>query len=581
MAKYSRNFIANYMAGSVQKIPDDVVVICGEKKLTWKELDDRSSRLAQALISMGVKKDDKVLLMMHNRPEFIESNYAIQKCGAIPVPVNYRFTAHEIEFQADNSDSVAFILEDLWLDPVQKARPALNKIKSYICAGKCPPDMMPYEKAMSDNPAKNPDVPTGEDDVCVICYTGGTTGFPKGVMLTYGAHVDMLRAVALRAVQHIADMPPAASVIENLEKTETMPGAGMILKLMNSTVIRRFVTSKVNIALLDVVLKKVFKSPKRPKRMLENRMGVFFPSFPLFHDASYQLLIHMPVAGNMILMMPGGVTFDPEKVLKMIEREKPVMMCNVPTGWKMLIEYPDFRKYNVKSVFLCVSGGGLFPADVKKKTLEAFRGALMVDMLGQTEMTPVIAFRIDASPDTVEERNVGKPMVETRVIGEDGKDLPQGKIGEILYKSSTMMKGYYGDKEKTEETIKDGWLYSGDLGYIDDNGEIRVVERKKECIITGGEKVFPLEVEQVISTHPDVQEVCVIGIPDAKWGKSIRAVVQTVGNKKLDASEIIATCEGRLAGYKKPRSVVFVKEFPVSPIGKMLREKVRELYGKA
>jgi acyl-CoA synthetase (AMP-forming)/AMP-acid ligase II len=203
---------------------------------------------------------------------------------------------------------------------------------------------------------------------------------------------------------------------------------------------------------------------------------------------------------------------------------------------------------------------------------------MIVDVFGQTEMTPATSFRVDIEEDKIQDRSVGRSIVDVRVVDENGNDLPPGEVGEILYRSSTVMKGYYKDEEKTREVMQDGWFKSGDLGFLDENGEIRVADRKKECINTGGEKVFPLEVEEVIAMHPKVEDVCVIGVPDEEWGSTVRAVIQLKGVEEVDPKEIIDFCRGELAGYKIPRSVSFVEELPRSPVGKMLREKVREKY---
>jgi acyl-CoA synthetase (AMP-forming)/AMP-acid ligase II len=195
-------------------------------------------------------------------------------------------------------------------------------------------------------------------------------------------------------------------------------------------------------------------------------------------------------------------------------------------------------------------------------------------------MTPVTAIRVDMEEDTIQNRSVGKSIVDVRVVDGNGKDLPQGEVGEILYRSNTVMKGYYRDDEKTREVMEDGWFRSGDLGYLDGDGEIRVADRKKECINTGGEKVFPLEVEEVLAKHAVVDDVCVIGVPDEEWGTSVRAVIQLKKGKEAEPKELLDFCRIELAGYKIPRSVVFVDELPRSPVGKMLREKVREVYGQ-
>jgi acyl-CoA synthetase (AMP-forming)/AMP-acid ligase II len=182
--------------------------------------------------------------------------------------------------------------------------------------------------------------------------------------------------------------------------------------------------------------------------------------------------------------------------------------------------------------------------------------------------------------ERLQHRSVGRSIVDVRVVDESGRDLPPGEVGEILYRSSTVMKGYYKDDEKTREVMQDGWFRSGDLGFLDENGEIRVADRKKECINTGGEKVYPLEVEEVLIRHPKVDDVCVIGVPDEEWGTSVRAVIQLRKGELAEPKELLDFCRAELAGYKIPRSVRFVDELPRSPVGKMLREKVREAYGQ-
>ena len=254
-------------------------------------------------------------------------------------------------------------------------------------------------------------------------------------------------------------------------------------------------------------------------------------------------------------------------------------MANVPTGWQKIVSFPQALQYDRSSIEMAVTGGGSCPASLKKQILELFPRTVVVDAFGQTEMTPVTAFRIDADAERVEDRSVGKAIVEAKIVDEQGHAVPHGEIGEILYRSNTVMKGYYKDEEKTREVLEDGWFRSGDLGYFDDNSEIRTVDRKQECINTGGEKVFPLEVEEIIREHPKVDDVSVIGIPDPQWGSSIRAVVVLKDGATAAAEEIIDFCRGQMAGYKMPRSVVFVNEIPRSPVGKMLRQQVKALYG--
>jgi acyl-CoA synthetase (AMP-forming)/AMP-acid ligase II len=282
----------------------------------------------------------------------------------------------------------------------------------------------------------------------------------------------------------------------------------------------------------------------------------------------------------MILVLPDSVKFDPALVLSLVEKEKITNMANVPTGWKKLVDFPDAGRYDLSSIRMASTGGGVCPVSLKKQILKVFPNALILDVFGQTEMTPATSFRVDMDEDRIQNRSVGRSIVEVRVVDENGRDLPPGQVGELLYRSNTVMKGYYKDEDKTREVMQDGWFRSGDLGCLDENGEIRVADRKKECINTGGEKVFPLEVEEVLAKHPKVDDVCVIGVPDEEWGNTVRAVVQLKKNQQAEPAELLEFCRGELAGYKIPRSVVFVDELPRSPVGKMLREQVREVYGR-
>jgi acyl-CoA synthetase (AMP-forming)/AMP-acid ligase II len=286
------------------------------------------------------------------------------------------------------------------------------------------------------------------------------------------------------------------------------------------------------------------------------------------------------LSGGSIIVLPDSVSFDPGSVLGLVEEERVLNMANVPTGWKKLVSYPEAERYDLTSLRFATTGGGLCPVPLKKQILELFPNAMIIDAFGQTEMTPVTSFRVDADPSNIQARSVGKSIVEVKVVDEDGGEMPRGEIGEIMYRSDTVMKGYYKDEQKTEEVMRGGWFKSGDMGYLDDGGEIRVVDRKKECINTGGEKVFPLEVEEVINQHPKVDDVCIIGVPDEEWGNTIRAVVQLEPGQALEEQDVRDFCRGELAGYKIPRTVVFVDELPCSPVGKMLRQKVRELYGE-
>ncbi len=575
-----KNFLGGYLNTCAMYNADGDFMVFGDRRITWGELNDRVNRLATALVDLGVKKNDKVTFMFRNCPEFFEVNYAIQKAGGIPVPMNYRFTPREIEFQANHSDAVIFLVEDQWLEAVQGARPNLPNILHFICTGKnCPDDMIPYEDLMSKYPPHDPEVEVNPEDVCVIIYTGGTTGRPKGVMLTYMAHVKMLQFVGRTMMLGVASMDLSGNMIERI--ISTMPALKIVraLKLLKGPVGQSILNSSFTRKAFERFITTTTGNPLMIRFGPKGTVKAMVPSLPLFHDASYHLVINGPLTCQFTFIQPDVLHFDPVEVFKMIEREKVNLMANVPTAWKMLVEDPRIGDYKVNSVVICTTGGGVSPAGLKKQILEKFPSSMIMDNFGQTEMTPTTSIRLDVDVSKLKDRSVGKPIVEAKIVDENDRDVPQGQTGEIIYKSETVMKGYY--KVDSGQTFKNGWFYSGDLGYFDEEGEIRVVERKKECISSGGEKIFPLEVEELLDDHPAIEKTCVIGVPDEKWGSIVRAVVVLKSGQKLSEEEIIEWTRGKIAGYKKPRSVIFTEALPISVVGKLQRGEVRKKFGSA
>ncbi|HBC56035.1 MAG TPA: AMP-dependent synthetase [Gammaproteobacteria bacterium] len=572
------NVMADALARCAKHNPKGEVLVYGDRRITWRELNERVDRLANALDKLGLKAGDKAIIMFHNCPEFFEANYAIQKLGAIPVPMNYRFSPREIVFQAQHSDAKMFILESMWLDIVEEALPELTGIEQFILRGAPREDMLDYESLMQQHQPICPEVPVPEGSVCVICYTGGTTGMPKGVMLTYENHIHLVEQMVAGFVPRFSNI----QIPDDLRKKLTSNGVPEIALTIAESSFMRWLLGQTWLQNAIVgIARRTVGSSLAVKMGSRHSIKSMMPSFPMFHDAAYQLAVLGPMMGNMTMVMPTSPHFDPAEVLTLIERERPQMLGNVPTGWKILLAYPELNQYDVSSVQVAATGGGVCTAATKRKIFAAFPGVIIGDGFGQTEMTPTTSFRIDTSPDTLKDRSVGKPLVETKVVDDDGQEVSQGELGEIIYRSPTIMKGYYKEQDKTDEVIKDGWFYSGDLGYFDEDGELRIAERKKECISSGGEKIFPGEIEDILAEHESIQDVCVIGVPDEKWGASVRAVVRLrPGAKELTEEELISWSKERMASYKKPSSVVFTDDFPISAVGKIQRNKVRELYGQ-
>ncbi len=581
MGSFSQNIFANSFISCTKYNADHEIIVYGNRRITWKEFTPRVFKIAQALIKLGVKKDDKVAFMFHNTPEFMEINNGIQVAGAIPVPMNYRFTPREVEYQGNNSDAVVFIYDSIWANVVEPAAAKLSKTRHFICNGERGLDKaIDYEEFVSSGENKDPEVATDWDDVAVMIYTGGTTGLPKGVMLTYGAHSEMFSAIgaafAVRFLSH--DMTRERR--EFLLKAFPIPGSKLISLFQGTKSFKKFITRPGVSQFLCKSFNERFTDPLKARKKYKEITRAMYPSTPFFHDASYSHLMMGAFLGNLTYVLVDSLKFDPALILETIEREKVMNITNVPVGWKKLVSYPDAAKYDLSSVRLASSGGGVCPPSLKREIFNLLPNALLMDAFGQTEMTPVTSFKIDITPETLKERSVGKSIVETKIVDENGNEVAPGITGEILYHSNTVMKGYYKDDKNTKKVMKDGWFRSGDLGYIDESGEIRVVDRKNECINTGGEKIFPIEIEECINNHPQVNDICVIGVPDEEWGSILRGVIVLKKGARLGPDEIIEFCRRELAGYKIPRSFIFVDELPYSPAGKLLRQKVRDNYGQ-
>ena len=579
MGRFSPNMMGNYLAACARYNGDGEVVTFGARRVTWSALKARVFALAQAMIRLGLRPGDKVAFMFHNTPEFVEVNYAVQVAGGVPVPLNYRFTALDVERQVNHSDARLLIYDGRWRDAVEGAAPRPTKLQELIRHGEGEADALDLDEVVRSGEDSDPGVPTGPDDVAAMIYTGGTTGFPKGVMLSYGAHVEMFAGLLASIVTRGSQLDLTDEQLADVAEAAPLPVFKSMLPVLQSSMVKRVLGHDITHRLLKRGLREMMSTPDIARVGYGKTLGYMVPSLPFFHSAGYMLLMMGPMVGNLRYVIPREVSFDPAKVLRTIHDERPFLMANVPTGWKKLLACPDIDDYDLGSLCVAISGAGVCPVELKKQIFERFPGIIIIDMFGQTEMTPLTAFRIDAAPSSLKDRSVGKPIVDHRILDDQGRDVPAGEVGEIAYRSQTMMKGYY-KEDRARGAGDGGWFRSGDLGYLDPDGDIRIVDRKQECINTGGEKVFPLEVEEVLTQHPAVHQACVIGVPDEEWGHTVRGVVQLRAGGEVTVDALKELARTRLAGYKVPRSVVFVDELPLSPVGKVLRSKIRERWGE-
>lgn len=635
---------------------DFPAIIYGEKEVKWRELGERVNRLGNALKEMGLKKGEMCAFIFYNRPEFVETCLAIQGIGGIPVPLNYRYVKGEMEYVLNNCEAKFLLFDGSLTEIVDSARENLPYVKSYICKGESLSWAEDYENLIKKSDKEELKGDVSYDDPLVIIYTGGTTGMPKGVVLTYGnihsnqesiagylVHLlpkweerDKTISSLQRKIQAVGrdlftavnkifssksledkvilihiekekgvKFPPITALKQNGEImlfSSSHPNPDIEMKVRIKETLREFFSLEIyssslkgKLRLLPIIIKKEIKKemltktkPSLRLAMVKANLSSFIPSSnkvlivpPMFHLASFAVWLNHWNYPFGIIIFPSQKSFDPFEILEIIDLHKVSSVFMVPTMWKRVLESLTTKFYDTSSLKMALSGAAVLHSDVKKEILSAFPNALVIDAFGQTETAPVTTVRVDADEETLKERCVGKPLpgVEVKIMDEEGMEIATGEVGEIWYRSESVMKGYLKDEKKTKEVmLENGWFKSGDLGYIGKNGEVYVVERKSECINTGGEKVYPAEVEEVLATHPKVAQVCVVGIPDETWGEIVGALVVLKKGETCEEEEIIKWCEGKIAGYKKPRVVKFIKELPLSPVGKILRSAAKDMF---
>ncbi len=502
--------LGQVLARWARKTPEKEAFVCQEKRYTYSRFNERVNQLAHGLMGLGIGKGDKVAVLFMNCMEFVESYFALAKIGAVTVALNFRLTGRELVYQIDNSDSRALILGQDFLDVVKDVRAQLPGVEHFISVSDHGVEgMVDYEAMLREGSPEEPVVFVGDEDPVMIMYTSGTTGRPKGAMLTHKNQI--------------------VDAINFLIETD----------------------------------------------LGSDERGVCVA--PLFHIGALALCLK--------LLLVGGTTiiereFVPQAVLRLLHREKITIQFLVPAMWIFLLEQPDIADYDLKTLRMAITGGAAMPIEVKDRLMKQFPNAGVYDVFGQTEMSPCTTL-LKARDALRKPGSVGQRMVnvEARIVDDDDRDVPQGEIGEIVYRGPTVMKEYYKNPEATAEAMSGGWFHSGDLVREDQEGYLYVVDRKKDMIISGGENIYAAEVEEVLYSHPGILEAAVIGIPDPQWGENVKAVVVSREGETLNEQEIIDYCRQNLASYKKPKSVEIVDALPRNPSGKVLKYKLREQYG--
>ncbi|RLB14237.1 MAG: hypothetical protein DRG63_08840 [Deltaproteobacteria bacterium] len=493
-----------------RKYANKTALIFRERRLTYRELNSRVNRLTNALIGLGVGKGTKVGLIFNNCNEFVESIYAILKAQGVVVPINTRLSYQEISFLLDHSDVSVLIFDNKFIEKVAVFWETNPKIKHYIvCDEESCPGFLHYETLLQSGSSEEPSVsaPQEEDEACII-YTAGTTGRPKGVVLTH----------------------------------------------------RNFIWLAVNYCIGGMT----------------SFEDVSLYIFPLYHVGGLGTYIaHTFIGATAVLKEK----YDPLDCLETIQMEGINRWSAIPSIYAEIVNHPDIGKYNLKSITKLSSGAAPMPVDLKYRLAEIFPNAGILDGYGQTESAGAITM-LSAKDALKKPGSVGLPYPtnEIRVVDEDDADVPVGEVGELVYQGYTRMSCYYKDPEATAEALKGGWMHSGDLVRLDEEGYVYLVDRKRDMIITGGENVYCREVEETIARLPGVEEVAVVGLPDPKWGEAVTAIVVPRPGAYLSHDEIIDYCKTQIAGYKAPKRVIFAEHLPKNSVGKVLKSELKEIY---
>jgi long-chain acyl-CoA synthetase len=505
--------LATLLEGSAAQSPDRTALVAGERKLTYRQLNEEANRLARALVRAGVAPGDRVALTMPNVPEFAVAYYGILKAGASVVPLNVLLKAPEISYYLKDSGARIAIAASTFADEVLGGRAEAKGCDEVWVAGGDPragsaAGVRALAEVVAGEETGLDSATTMPDDTAVILYTSGTTGKPKGAE---PSHFNMFFN-ALYVTERLFRLSP------------------------------------------DAVLLAVL---------------------PLFHSFGQTCVMNAGLcAGATVSLLP---RFEPAAALAALARDRVTVFEGVPTMYWALLNHPNLPQHRDairERLRLCVSGGAAMAVELMARFEEIF-GVTILEGYGLSETSPVATFNL--SQEERKPGSIGKAIwgTEVKIFDDQDQELPAGQRGEIVVRGHNVMKGYLGRPDATAEAIRNGWFHTGDIGYRDGDGFFFIVDRKKDMILRGGFNVYPRELEEVLMTHPAVSLVAVVGVPDERLGEEIKAFIVPKAGAEASEPEIIAWCRERMAAFKIPRSVEFREAFPMTATGKILKRELR------
>ena len=502
------------LSANVAARPQKVAIVSSARSVTFAQLDVRADRLARGLLSEGVGEHDRVAFLDRNSIEYFEVLYGAGKLKAVAVAVNWRLSPAEMEFVINDARATVLVVGEEFLPHLDKMAGHLSTVRKVLVTGHHS-QHEGYEDWLARHSGEPVTTVTHPDDVALQLYTSGTTGMPKGAMLTN---------------TNLGAMVPHVAAGWHLDETST-----------------------------NLV------------------------AMPLFHiGGSGWALVGLNVGATTILLREAL----PALVLDAIERDRVTNAFLVPALLNFMLQVPGVETRDVSSLRNIVYGASPITVDVLTRCIATFR-CDFIQVYGLTETTgailelPAADHDLDAPRAAELLRSAGRPYpwVDLRVVDPaTGEDQPTGTVGELWVRSVQVMRGYWDRDDDTAAAVVDGWFRTGDAGFVDGAGHVFITDRVKDMIVSGGENIYPIEVENALAGHPDLVDVAVIGVPDERWGETVKAVVVRRPGSIISADEVIAFARSRIGGYKCPTSVDFTEALPRNPSGKVLKRELREPY---